>query len=199
MSISPVSVSNNNGYVSQNNKKQNPNFKATVNYYKDGIEHFIKCSKQDPVKTKKMFNQIIDYLSSIKSKYLTFKVQEHKFDDGALNIQSCFALNPKQREELANKYRKSLTKKEYRQMCSTDYCNSHYLEIDLAKPLMIYNRPYETTYYTLKTFPHDIEETLPKDDAERLLLLKTIRRPHNIFKKIIRWLDTHGPDEPPIY
>lgn len=199
MYIQAITTTNSNLGVTKNSKHNNPNFKAKVFCSKDGIEHFIKCTKQDSVETRKMFSQIVDYLTSIKSKYLEFKVQEYKSDNGALNIQSRFNLNPAQRKGLAIKYNNLLTRKEYEKMCSTDYCKSHYLEIDLEKPLMIYNRPFDSTNLTLKTFPRDIEEALPESEAEKLILLKSIRRPHNIFKKVIRWLDTHGPNEPPIY
>ena len=184
-----------------------PSFKMNnASIVKEGVQYFIKETKSDAVKARAMFNRIQNHLNQIKGDTLYFEIQPTCYIGGAVNIKSFFKFSQKEKVALANKYKKSLTRDEYRNLSGSGYGTTMYVVNDLTKPIEIFQmssprrgEKFNLTLQDDKTIADIVERSFPVEKTEEILLLKMIRRPHNIFTNIFRWLDTHGPSEPPIY
>ena len=98
-------------------------------------------------------------------------------------------------------HEKYLTLDEYEKILK----RQRYMESDLQKPLTIYktktlsnSRQFNMEQGDNEKILEDIKNKFPKD-CEKDVFLGFVRRKRGLLTRIYRWLDTHGPDEPPIY
>lgn len=179
--------------------KQEPfSFKASTFLYKEGVDAFIKATKTEPEKIIKMFENIVEHFKSVKSENILFKVQPYSKS----NVNITAEINPfNSRKLLAEKYKDSLTAIEYEKISDFHLYMAH----DLKKPLLLFQKKSPRDYKNFDLFYGDdvnmldeIKKKFPVD-CEKDIFLGFVRRKPSLGARIFRWLDNHGPDEPPIY
>lgn len=211
MKTAPVSVSNyRNTNLSKANtpvsKASTPAFKMNnAKLIKEGVEDFIQVTHSDAGLVRKMFERIQNHFNKIGGECLHFEIQPTKYAGGAVNVRSFFDFNYDQKIALANKYKRFLNGKDYQNLSGSGYGTTRYIVNDITKPMEIFQMTsprrgdkFKLAYQDDKTIADIIERSFPVETTERKILLKMIDRPHNFFKSALRWLDTHGPDFPPI-
>ncbi|MBS4759223.1 MAG: hypothetical protein KHX03_00815 [Clostridium sp.] len=179
-------------------KQESLSFKASTFLYKEGVDAFIKASKAEPEKVIKMFENIVEHFKSVKSENILFKVQQ--YPKSKVNI-TAEIVPSEARMVLAKKYKDSLTAMEYEKISNFDL----YMEYDLKKPLLLFQKKSPRAYKDFDLYYGDdagildeIKKRFPVD-CEKDIFLGFVRRKPSLGVRFFRWLDNHGPDEPPIY
>lgn len=188
-------------------KSSSPSFKMNnAKLVNEGVEFFIKETHSDPSKVKAMFSRIQNHFNKIGGDALHFEIQPTLYIGGHVNVRAFFNFTEKQKVELANKYRQFISGKDYQNLLGSGCGTTRYIVNDLTKPMEIFQmssplkgKKFSTEYKDDKTIAEIIERSFPVEKTERKIFKKMIERPHNFFKRALRWLDTHGPTEPPIY
>lgn len=182
------------------NSFDNPSFSAQTFFSKKNIDAFIKKASVESKPIEKMFDDIYRHFSSIRSNKFMFYIQPDKNDNKFVHV-SAELISYQVALDLAKKYKKYLTLDEYEKILK----RQRYMESDLQKPLTIYktntlsdSRQFNLEQGDNEKILEDIKNKFPKD-CEKDVFLGFVRRKRGLLTRIYRWLDTHGPDEPPIY
>ena len=199
-SANNTNLNRNYNVVSNSKNTNSPFFGARITYCANNIEAFIKANGAEPGPVKNMFNNIVTHFRKMKADDIIFQLQNKTSDSSNIHITA--RIDSYQHGiELARKYKKFLTPTEYKKIINQNM----YMLDDITDPLVIYRRKsyggpkFNLDYHDDEKILIDIESHFPIDEGEKEVFLKIVRRKRGLFTRIYRWLDTHGPDEPPIY